>query len=121
MVVDEIGVVLWRTFVSTLFATLLWNHKNYRDTTAFRPVSNSYLLSLSLKDKQTKSKKKKKTTNKQTKLKHTMFFSDIVTYVEVYLGTNQFSGRGIPPFVDFVIFSGHYWGPADFTGSESFQ
>ncbi len=32
MVVDEIGVVLWRTFVSTLFATLLRNHKNYRGT-----------------------------------------------------------------------------------------
>ena len=31
MVVDEIGVVLWRTLVSALFATLLKNHKNYRD------------------------------------------------------------------------------------------
>ena len=28
----EIVVVLWRTFVSTLFATLLRNNKNYRDT-----------------------------------------------------------------------------------------
>ncbi len=32
MVVDEMGVLLRRTFVSTLFATLLRNHKNYRDT-----------------------------------------------------------------------------------------
>ncbi len=39
MVVDERGVVLWRTFVSTLFATLLRNHKNYRDTIV--PVGSS--------------------------------------------------------------------------------
>ncbi len=32
MVVDEIGVVLWRTFVSSPFATLLMNHKNFKDT-----------------------------------------------------------------------------------------
>ncbi len=73
MVVDRIGVVLWRTFVSTLFATLLRNQKNYRDTIvpvgssasvlspvaiksynkcyqeiAFRPVSNRQLVSLAL-------------------------------------------------------------------------
>ncbi len=38
MVVDEIGIVLCRTFV-TLVATLLRNHKNYRDTIV--PVGSS--------------------------------------------------------------------------------
>ncbi len=41
MVVDEIGVVSGRTFVSTLFATLLRNQKNYRDTVV--PVLASVL------------------------------------------------------------------------------
>ncbi len=42
MEVDEMGVVLRRTFVSTLFATLLRNHKNYRDTIV--PVGSSASL-----------------------------------------------------------------------------
>ncbi len=42
MVVDEIGVVLYRAFVSTLFATLLRNHKNYTDT--IMPVGSSASL-----------------------------------------------------------------------------
>ena len=42
MVVDEIGVVLWRIFVSTLFATLLMNQKNNRGTIV--PVGSSASL-----------------------------------------------------------------------------
>ncbi len=39
MVLDEIGVVLGRTFVSTQFATLLRSQKSYRDTIV--PVGSS--------------------------------------------------------------------------------
>ncbi len=42
MAVLEIGAVLSRTFVSTLFATLLRNHKTYRDTVV--PMSSSESL-----------------------------------------------------------------------------
>ncbi len=42
VVVDELGVVFLRTFVSTLFATLLRNHKNYTDTIV--PVGSSESL-----------------------------------------------------------------------------
>ncbi len=42
MVILEIGAILWRNFISTIFATLLRNHRNYSDT--LMPVDPSASL-----------------------------------------------------------------------------